>query len=247
MSSLKTPATALAVAFLLLPQPAAAQIPDKFTNLQVVRKDISKAELVMRMREIATELGLRCHNCHVGPDNLEGMDFASDEKPTKQAAREMLRMVESVGAVVSKLPAREEPRQGLGCFTCHRGAQRPPERLDVLLARTAQANGVEAALARYRELRREHASDGQYDFSPKSLGIAATRLSEAGRTDDAVALARLNVESHADVSLAHSQLGQLLLRKGDREAALQSFQRALKLDPNSAAAQRGIKAAAPSS
>jgi tetratricopeptide (TPR) repeat protein len=209
----------------------------------VLRKDITKADLVMRMREIATELGLRCHNCHVGPDNLEGMDFASDEKPTKQVAREMLRMVESVGAVVKKLPARDEPRQGLSCFTCHRGAQRPPERLDVLLARSAQANGVDAALDRYRELRREHASDGQYDFSPRGLGIAASRLLEAGRTDDALAFARLNVESHADVSLVHSQLGQILMRQGDRAGALASFQKALKLDPANAAAQRGLKAA----
>ncbi len=233
----------LACALVVLTRPVAAQIPDTFTNLQVVPKDIAKADLVMRMREIATDLGLRCHNCHVGPDNLEGMDFASDQKPTKQVAREMLRMVESVSAVVKKLPARDEPRQVLSCFTCHRGAQRPPERLDALLTRSAQTNGAEAALGRYRELRREHASDGQYDFSPKSLGIAASRLLEAGRTDDAVAFARLNADSHPDVSLAHSQLGQILMRKGDRAAALESFQKALTLDPTNAAAQRGLKAA----
>src|SRR5258706_8318167 len=129
--------TRLAFALTVLALPAAAQIPDKFTNLQVLPKDIGKAALVMKMREIATDLNFRCHNCHVGPDDLEGMDFATDEKTTKRVGREMLRMVQSVNATLKTLPARDEPRQSLSCFTCHRGAQRPPERLDVLLSRTA--------------------------------------------------------------------------------------------------------------
>ena len=74
-------------------------------------------------------------------------------------------------------------------------------------------------------------------------GIAASRVMEAGRTDDALAFAKLNVESHADVSLVHAQLGQILMRKGDRAGAIESFQRALKLDATNAAAQRGLKAA----
>lgn len=222
---------------------AFAQIPDKFTNLQVFPKEISKAELVMTMRGFATDLGLRCHNCHVGPEDLQGMDFATDEKPTKKVAREMLRMVQSVNATLKTLPPREEPRQGASCFTCHRGAQRPPERLDVVLARLAQAQGVEAAISRYRELRREHPSDGQYDFTPRGLGNAAARLMEAGRVDDALVFARFNLELHADVSLVQSQVGQILMRKGDKGGAAEAFRKALKLDPTNNAAQRGLKAA----
>src|SRR5262245_59324220 len=87
--------------------PVSAQIPQKFTNLQVFPKDISRAELVTAMRGIATDLDFRCHNCHVGPDDLQGMDFATDEKAEKRAAREMLRMVQSINAAVKALPARE--------------------------------------------------------------------------------------------------------------------------------------------
>lgn len=227
----------------LVGERALAQIPDKFTNLQVFPKDIAKAELVMTMRGIATDLGVRCHHCHVGPEDLQGMDFAIDEKPTKKVAREMLRMVQSVNATLKALPPRDEPRQGASCFTCHRGAQRPPERLDVVLAGVAQTQGVEAAIARYRELRRDHPSDGQYDFRHRSLGIAATRLLEAGRLDEALALARFNVESHPDEPQAHVQVGQILMRKGDKAGAAESFKKALKLDPTNAAAQRGLKAA----
>ena len=77
---------------------AFAQIPSTFTNLQVLPKDISRAELVNQMRQIAGALGARCTTCHVGPDNLEGMDFATDDRPAKQAARTMMRMVQSVNA-----------------------------------------------------------------------------------------------------------------------------------------------------
>src|SRR5258706_7801858 len=153
----------LTVLALLFTGTASAQIPDKFTNLQVVPKDISKADLVMTMRNLAGALGFRCHNCHVGPDDLTGMDFAIDEKPTKKVAREMLKMVQSVNATLETLPPRAEPeaepRGSVTCYTCHRGAQRPPERVDMLIARTAQEKGALVAIAKYKELRRDHAED----------------------------------------------------------------------------------------
>ncbi len=75
--------------------PAAAQIPDQFTNLQVLPKDMKKQQLVDTMRGFATGLGVRCDHCHAGeptPD-LSKMDFASDAKEAKKTARLMLQMV----------------------------------------------------------------------------------------------------------------------------------------------------------
>ncbi len=43
-----------------------AQIPDKFENLQVLPKEISKPELMENMKSFALGLGVRCHFCHVG-------------------------------------------------------------------------------------------------------------------------------------------------------------------------------------
>jgi hypothetical protein len=45
-----------------------AQIPDKFTNLQVLPKEISKADLVSLMRNYAGDLNVRCGFCHTGGD-----------------------------------------------------------------------------------------------------------------------------------------------------------------------------------
>src|SRR5258708_32455280 len=47
-------------ALLLTGTPAAAQFPDKFTNLKVLPKDISKHEMESTMRSFAFALGVRC-------------------------------------------------------------------------------------------------------------------------------------------------------------------------------------------
>lgn len=104
-----------------------AQIPAEFKNLQVLRKDIPRADLVQQMRGITKALGVRCTHCHVGPDDLTGMDFATDEKPAKLAARAMLRMVGTINAeFISALPPAPEPRQAVTCMTCHQGSLKPP-------------------------------------------------------------------------------------------------------------------------
>jgi len=114
------------------PTPSLAQIPDEFTNLKVLPKDISKQELIGTMKGFAIGLGVRCWYCHKGEgDDFSTFDFASDEKKTKQAARLMLEMVRTINAdFVSKVP-HEETGSGHGqhvtvtCMTCHRGQPKP--------------------------------------------------------------------------------------------------------------------------
>src|SRR5688572_33487543 len=110
------------------PAPSAfAQIPQTFTNLQVLPKDIPRPQLVATMRGFAGALGVRCTHCHVGPDNLEGMDFATDQKAAKVAARAMLRMVRAINTDFMKaLPPADAPRGDVGCITCHRRSAKPP-------------------------------------------------------------------------------------------------------------------------
>ena len=221
--------------------PVQAQIPETYTNLKVLPKDITKPELVRTMRRLASDLGVRCHHCHVGPENLQGMDFATDEKPTKLAAREMIRMVQQINSsVLTALPPRDERRQEVSCYTCHRGAQRPPLAMDLELSQIAEARGADAAVDHYRSLRRAELGAGRYDFGPRALGTAAMRLVEAGKTELALPLARLNAETHAEEPMTHVALGEILLRGGERAAAAASYRRALELDPDNVAAQRGL-------
>jgi hypothetical protein len=65
-------------------------IPDTYTNLQVLPKDIKKPDLLPIMKSFAITMEVRCMHCHAVTDDLSSGDFASDEKPTKLAARKML-------------------------------------------------------------------------------------------------------------------------------------------------------------
>lgn len=228
---------------LALPAAAAAQVPDRFTNLRVFPRDIPQTELIATMRNWTGEVGLRCHNCHEGPENLQGMDFASDAKPTKRAAREMLRMVMRINQeTLAALPAAEGGRASVSCDTCHRGLSRPPARLPDELVKAAMSGGAPAARARLDELQKEHGEAGRYDFRPSSLWMAGRRLAAQGRVDDGIALVRLSIERQPDAS-AYVALGQLQMRKDDRAGAVQSFQQALALAPDRVDAQRGLREA----
>ena len=106
--------------------PAPAQIPEKFTNLQVLPRDIPREELVRIMRGFTGALGVRCNHCHVGPGpaTLEGFDFASDAKETKRVARVMMRMTGEINGRLLPQTGRS-PLTEVRCMTCHRGAAKP--------------------------------------------------------------------------------------------------------------------------
>ncbi len=73
--------------------PMRSPIPDTFTNLQVLPKDISKPELVRIMKSFAITFEKRCSYCHVATDDLSEANFASDDKETKKKARELLQFI----------------------------------------------------------------------------------------------------------------------------------------------------------
>ncbi|MDX1501851.1 MAG: c-type cytochrome [Thermoanaerobaculia bacterium] len=226
-----------ATCLLSAPAPTGAQIPDEFTNLKLLDPEIQKRELVGIMRGWAQSLGVRCNHCHVGPDNLVGMDFASDEKQTKRAARVMLEMTRVVnGQFVGRWDEGGEgetpERQTVSCFTCHRGQSKPPQKLAWVLAQTALSDGVDAALARYRELRAEYEDAGVYDFRAGTFTDLAQAAFEAGRLDAALEVLRGGLEIHPQSADIRVFLGMALLQAGDADGAAASFDEAEKIDPD---------------
>ena len=105
-----------------------SQLPTKFTNLQVLPKDVAPRALIDLMRSFALGLGVRCEQCHVGEGNdLSKFDFASDTKPAKATARQMLKMMIAINDELLA-GVGEPPPPGtrkVTCFTCHRGATKP--------------------------------------------------------------------------------------------------------------------------
>jgi tetratricopeptide (TPR) repeat protein len=231
---------ALVLAPLLATCPASAQMPERFTNLQVLPRDIPRKELVQTMRGWASALGVRCGHCHAGgnPDTLEGVDFSSDAKWEKRTAREMLRMVQGLDtSYLRKIESRPAtggtaplPPVSVSCITCHHGLTRP-ETLDAVLDRVLRADGVEAAARKYRELRTEYLSRGSYDFSERSMNTLAERLMDQKRNREAAVLLEASAEFNQDAAWLQHLLGEARLAEGDKAKALAAFSRALALNP----------------
>lgn len=96
--------------------PAGKTVEQVQKNIQVL-KGLPQAQLIPVMNFIGTSLGVKCTFCHV---NKEGKwDFASDEKPEKVTAREMIKMV----IALNKNDFKGTPE--VSCYTCHRGQSHP--------------------------------------------------------------------------------------------------------------------------
>jgi hypothetical protein len=93
-------------------------------NLKVLPRDISHEDLDKIMHGFNDALGVKCNFCHAGKevDGRYKLDFASDEKENKGAARYMLKMTEKI----NKKYFKEEGASGrITCMTCHNGNAHP--------------------------------------------------------------------------------------------------------------------------
>lgn len=93
-------------------QPATQTAAQRFKNIQIF-KDIPATQLDPTMAFISGSLGVRCDYCHVTGQ------FEKDDKPTKLAARRMIKMVFEVNK------GDFNGQGAVSCFTCHRGKPTP--------------------------------------------------------------------------------------------------------------------------
>jgi len=211
--------------------------PDRPKNLKVLPDSVRGQRLGQVMRGFAGALGVRCEYCHVGEGNLSDFDFESDEKPAKEKARLMLEMVQAInGTHLSKLAALGVPadqRVAVTCETCHRGVPRPVP-LRALLLATIDSAGVDAAAARYGELRKEYYGSAAYDFSRGTLTAVAERLIGQEKFADAVTIMRLELQQTGEDVRTLMTLGSAQVQAGDREAGQQTLERALAIAPENA-------------
>src|SRR5689334_1557553 len=86
-------------------------------NIKVLN-DLPESQLIPVMNFFSASLGRRCNFCHV--NNQGQWDYASDAKPEKAAAREMVKLVLDINKTTERL--KLDP---VSCFTCHRGRPSP--------------------------------------------------------------------------------------------------------------------------
>lgn len=85
-------------------------------NIKVLM-GMPQSQLIPVMNYFAASMGRRCNFCHV--NNQGQWDYASDAKPEKNQAREMIKMVFDVNKSTFKGSTE------VSCYTCHRGRNNP--------------------------------------------------------------------------------------------------------------------------
>jgi len=104
------------------------------TNLKVLPKDMTGAQVREVMEKWAGSLGVHCDTCHmadpnnIGPNGRPRLNFADDSKADKQIARIMYTMTEQINSdYISKTKALDPDSMDMKvtCGTCHRGHEMP--------------------------------------------------------------------------------------------------------------------------
>lgn len=225
----------LVAACLVAPVMAGAQQPEGFKNLQVLPKDIPRAELLGMMRRFSTSLGVQCSDCHVvkNPGQFpEQLDPSLDDKEMKRVARQMLQMTMDInGTYLARTGRTFTPRTRVSCETCHRGAPLPRTLAAEVLG-ALDAKGADSAVTRYRELREKAYGRAMYDFGEASLPVMADELTRSRRADDAMKLLRLNLEYFPKSGMTYAAIAMGEAQRGDTTAAIATVEKGLAAAPD---------------
>lgn len=206
--------------------------PEKPKNLQVLPKDWPGTRLRPVMMAFSRALGVRCSYCHKGEEGkpLSTYNFASDENPNKNRAREMLRMLNDIEEHLNKLEPSGDKRVNMWCHTCHRGRPRPMT-LDEELSEQYRKRGLQAALDDYADLKKKYYGRAAFDFGESSLDVFGYTLIESNDTAAAIQIFKLNAETFPDSANVWDSLAQAYMKSGDIKKARQNYEKALTLDP----------------
>jgi len=106
----------LAIAVTVASAAATSAGPSReFTNLKVLPKDVSSKDLQHIMIDVFEDgLGVNCGFCHAEQKGSHKLDYASDAKPEKQIARNMMRMTLKFGCQTRTRNESERRREPLG-------------------------------------------------------------------------------------------------------------------------------------
>jgi hypothetical protein len=215
--------------------------PPPMTNLQVIPKDTPRPQVIQTMQAFTQALGVRCEHCHIdeGPGK---QDFASDQKLPKKTARAMILLTRDISAKIPEAVGKTaDAATRVQCVTCHRGVTIPRQLSDIVTD-AANADGAAAAIAKYRELRKQYFGGQSYDFSEGGLLAAAQRLTAANKADDAIAVLQANAEFYPLSSRTYLAMAQAYQRKTDTAGAIKSLEKAVELDSQNAQARRLLDA-----
>lgn len=94
--------------------------------------------------------------------------------------------------------------------------------------KTVSSEGLEAAVKKFYELKKT--APDQYSFQEGEVNSLGYRLMAQGKLKEAIRVFQLNVEAYPESSNVYDSLGEGYMKNGDRELAIENYEKSLKLD-----------------
>ena len=108
-----------------------------------------------------------------------------------------------------------------------------------LLSTTLKEKGVEAMSAEFRRLK--SVADPELYTSESDTNAFGYRLIRRNQINEAIEIFKLNVEAYPQSANVYDSLGEAYLLRGDKEKAIESYQKALAIDPTMESAKLALK------
>jgi tetratricopeptide (TPR) repeat protein len=189
-----------------------------------------QADLGARMQTISQSLGVTCGYCHTAERG------SGRPEPKKDIARAMMAMTRDINTKIDAATgAPSTPVTQVECITCHRGIPIPRQLSDIL-TQTLKNQGVEAAIAQYKDLRSRYYGSAAYDFSDATMINIAQPIATR-RPDDALALLNAQLEFNPKSAKTLTAIAYAYTRKFDDATAITYLERALEIEPENGAVQ----------
>lgn len=106
----------------------------------------------------------------------------------------------------------------------------PKRSIADVIVKTVSENGVEAAIAQYRDLKTNQPND--YIFQPRELNtVGYMVLRDLKSPKDAIAIFELNIEMYPKYANGYDSLAEAYMENGELEKAIKFYAKALEMDP----------------
>jgi tetratricopeptide (TPR) repeat protein len=103
----------------------------------------------------------------------------------------------------------------------------------------ALAKGSSAALERYDEIKKANSPDHKID--EETLNSLGYRLLSAGKTSEAITVLQRNAQEYQQSGNVYDSLGEAYMKAGEKELAIQNYEKSLQLDPKNMNAVEMLK------
>ena len=107
------------------------------------------------------------------------------------------------------------------------------------LTYTIMEAGIEAAIAQYHEMKKDQADS--YDFSENQLNMLGYQLLWRNMNEAAIEVHKLNTQVYPDSANPYDSLGETFAASGEVALAIQSYEKALEINPEMPSAIEALK------